>query len=310
MAPVARRAHAAVADDTLWRRLYERRYGPPAHHHFIEHGKDWRWLYRARSQRGTFGSTGPGCVAAGSKNEYFYCGDLRRCGPHGYGLRVRVEARDVAQCADARDAFRLSPRSRIEGQWKDGLACGRVIQILDNGDHYQGEYASGVRHGHGVLRYSSGHCYTGQWQREAWDGDGTLTLPNGQSHRGRWRSGAPHGWGVHTWPNGQRVEGTWDGAGHPCGQAVLIAADGRRFFDDAAEVFCIGGVTVPDGADLGGRIKCMRSGPTGDPAHPMAFDALYLDGSCLFCRMPYGRSRSHLPRSCSFVPLRARRRSR
>ncbi|AJF98007.1 Morn repeat protein [Pandoravirus inopinatum] len=310
MAPVARRLHALSRDDALWRRMYERRHGSPVHRHFADYGKDWRWLYRARSQRGTANSTGPGCVAMKKHTKkHFYCGDLERGVPHGYGLNVHIKAQVIVKGIDPRNAFVQPSRSRIEGLWANGQPHGRMIETLTNGDCYEGECADGLRHGQGtytrpgnftyqgayvngyrkgwgVLRCASGHRYEGQWARGGWNGQGTRVLPDGRSHQGHWQMSTPHGRGVHAWPNGQRVEGTWDGGSHPCGQAVLITADGRRFFDDADEVFCVGGVAVPDGVDFGGRIKCMREGPTDDPMHPVTFDALYLDGSRLFVGCP------------------------
>ncbi|BCU03738.1 morn repeat incomplete domain containing protein [Pandoravirus japonicus] len=310
MAPVSRRLHALIHDDALWQDLYKRCYGPPAHRYFIEHGKDWRWLYRARSQRGAAGSAGPGCVAIEHNEGCFYCGDLERGVPHGYGLKVRVNAQDgVGDGLDPRDAFARPSRLCAEGTWADGQPHGRTVATSPMGNRYEGECAGGLRHGQGtftcpgnftyrgafvdgmrkgwgVLCCASGHRYEGQWEGGAWNGEGALALPDGRSHRGQWQSSAPHGRGVHVWPNGQRVEGTWNGGSHPCGQAVLITADGRRFVDDADEVFCVGGVTVPDGVDLGGGIKRVCWGPAGDAARPIGFDALYLDGSRLFVGCP------------------------
>ncbi|AGO82505.1 Morn repeat incomplete domain containing protein [Pandoravirus dulcis] len=305
MAPVARRLHALSRDDALWRCLYKRRYGPPMHDHFVAHGKDWRWLYRARSQRGAVGSTGPGCVAVEHNEGCFYCGDLERGVPHGYGLKVRVNAQDVvSNGVDPRGAFARPACSRAEGLWADGQPHGHTVVTSVAGNRYEGECAGGLRHGQGtftcpgnftyrgayvdgvrkgwgVLCCASGHRYEGQWERGGWNGEGTLVLPDGRSHHGQWQLSTPHGRGVHVWPNGQRVEGTWSGGSHPCGRAALIAADGRRFVDDADEVFCVGGVTVPDGVDLGGGIKRACRGPTDGAAHPTAFGALYLDGSRL-----------------------------
>ncbi|QBZ81002.1 morn repeat incomplete domain containing protein [Pandoravirus celtis] len=309
IAPVTRRLHALCHDDALWRRMYERRYGPPVHRYFADYGKDWRWLYRARSQRGTAYSTGPGCVAMKHTKKHFYCGDLQQGVAHGYGLDVCIAAQDFVKGADPRSAFVKPLRSCVEGLWANGQSYCRMAETLANGDCYEGECVDGLRHGQGtytrpgnftyqgayvkghrkgwgVLRCASGHHYEGQWAHGAWYGYGTLVLPDGRSHQGHWQMSTPHGRGVHAWPNGQRVEGIWDGSTHPCGQAVLITADGRRFFDDADEVFCVGGVAVPDGADFGGRIKCMRGVPADDPTHGVTFDALYLDGSRLFVGCP------------------------
>ncbi|BCU03742.1 morn repeat incomplete domain containing protein [Pandoravirus japonicus] len=309
VAPVSRRLHDLSRDDALWQDLYRRRYGPPVHRYFVDNGKDWRWLYQARSQCGVVDSSGPGCVAVKPEGR-FYCGDLQQGVPHGYGLRVWIKGADAATRADPRRAFTLPGDARREGTWACGKRHGRTIHTFADGDRYEGECANDLRHGHGtytrpgaftyrgtyargkrngwgvMCHHRSGRRYEGRWEHGQRGGQGTLFMSDGRSHRGQWRSGTPCGWGVHTWPNGQRVEGTWNGGSAPRGQAVLIAADGRCFVDDAQEVFCVGGVAVPDGIDFGGRIKRMDKGPANDPAQPLTFDALYLDGSRLLVGCP------------------------
>lgn len=323
-ASVARRLAALSRDDTLWQSLYVRRYGPSVHKHFAEFGKDWRWLYRARSRRADAApAEGPGCVAM-TKMGHFYCGDLDGGVPHGYGLHVYVECLTRARDVDPRDAFALASASggsrTEEGQWARGKKHGRTIEA-DDGDRYDGEYVDGIRQGQGtyvwrsgsvyrgayvdcrrsgwgVMNHADGRRYEGHWTRGRRDGEGTMTLPDGRSYSGHWANTNPHGWGVHTWPNGNRVEASWK-RGAPRGEGALISPDGRVFFDRAKELFCVGGATIPDDGSLPGsdgwdsRLKRMRYVPCESDAHRRTVDTLYVDGSRLsvfWHRGNHGRS--------------------
>ncbi|AJF98012.1 Morn repeat protein [Pandoravirus inopinatum] len=310
-APVTRRLEVLSRDDLLWQSLYMHRYGPPMHEHLVEFGKDWRWLYRARSRRAGGGSVGPGCLAMADRGS-FYCGDLDNGKPHGYGLRVYAKCLIGVRGIDPRDAFALpkdAVESRTEGQWARGKKHGRVIDsalgdrhdglyakgrrqgpgthIWPSGSTYRGAYARGERSGWGVMDHADGRRYEGHWAHGQRNGEGTMTLRNGRSHRSHWVNGKPHGWGVHTWPNGHRVEATWD-YGTPRGEGALVTADGRVFFDDAQELFCVGGAMIPAGIlsdsadDWGGRLKRTRTAPREDAAHRRTVDTLYVDGSRLF----------------------------
>ncbi|WBR14487.1 Morn repeat protein [Pandoravirus kuranda] len=311
-AQTARGLERLCRDDALWRRLYEQRYGQPIHDHFSEFGKDWRWLYRARATRADPSApTSIGCATVKPKNHYF-CGELRRGVPHGYGVRVRVTLSGADDAVDPRAAFDL-PRDRLgtrsEGQWVNDTRHGRAFQYKPSGSRYEGDFANDSYHGNGtffhndgrvyrgayehgnrkgvgVEEYPDGRRYRGQWYSKR-HGEGTMTLPDGRSHRGLWRDGKPHGWGVHTWPNGQRVEATWHN-GTPRGQGMLVIADGRCFIeDDAKVVFCLGGVMIPadavhtEGDCWGAHLKRTHVTPCTDGAHQRTLVTDYIDGSRL-----------------------------
>lgn len=313
-APTARWLNHLCHDDALWRRLYEQRYGPPIHDHFAEFGKDWRWLYRARATRADPSApVSVGCAVVNPKNHYF-CGELRRGVPHGYGVRVRVALSGADDAVDPRTVFALSRDrlgTRSEGQWANGVRHGRVFQYMPSGNRYEGDFVNNAYHGDGtyfhnsgrvyrgaydcdyrkgmgVEEYPDGRRYQGQWNR--WrQGEGTMTLPDGRSHRGLWDDGKPHGWGVHTWPNGQFVEATWD-KGTPRGQGMLVTADGRCFVDeDAKMVFSIGRVTIPaeahkmhkGGDGWGAHLRRTRVTPCARGTHRRTLVTDYIDGSQL-----------------------------
>nr|UMO78775.1 morn repeat domain [Pandoravirus belohorizontensis] len=339
-APVSRRLGALSRDDVLWHRLYVHRYGPPVHKHWAEFGKNWRWLYEARSRRRNPGSAGPACAAV-SPGGYFYCGQLNADGRrHGYGLLVYAEHLVKASDVDPRDVFALPEGSiewRAEGEWTHGKRHGRVTEVVAGG-RYDGAYVNGAREGHGTFAWRSGSVYRGMYaanQRSGWGvldyadgrhyeghwlcgvrrGEGKMALPDGRSYVGRWRNGKPDGWGACTWPNGNRVEATWqDGALQ--GEGALIAPDGRVVFDDAQQLFCVGFCVLPpkgpldsSADDWGGRLKRMHDVPCGTDdgdVHHRTAHALYLDGSRLLVfwhRDDHARSCriiGHAP-SCSAV---------
>nr|UMO79672.1 Morn repeat incomplete domain containing protein [Pandoravirus aubagnensis] len=281
VARTARRLGALCRDDSLWRPLYERRYGQPLHKHFAEFGKDWCWLYRARAVRADPAlAASVGCVAIKSGAQFF-SGDLAKGVPCGYGLHITISTSSLSSSpqplrdtSDPRTVFDLSRKHahlRSEGEWARGVRHGRVIDRMASGDLFDGAHKRGLRHGEGMYVRHTGRVYCGAYkrgQRRGWGveeypdgrryeghwhvkrcGNGTMTLPDGRSHSGKWCNGIPDGWGVHTWPNGQCLKAIWyDGT--PQGQGMLTTADGRCLVDEARELFWVGAVTIP--APIGG----------------------------------------------------------
>lgn len=232
MARTSRRLCGVVADQGLWRRLYAAHYGPPEHEHFVAFGKDWRWLYRARSHRPpTVDAAADGACAVKLPDGTLYWGELDQGQPHGYGLWMRRRRKVVRrECKDALSAVEAVPApddvaERYEGEWRHGRRHGRGFSLSASGKRYEGAWADGVYGGHGICTWSSGARYEGAWTDGLRHGDGTYLWSHGHRYEGTWAAGTRHGCGTYTWPDGTSYRGQW-ADGKRSGQGVHTSAGG------------------------------------------------------------------------------------
>ena len=131
--------------------------------------------------------------------------------------------------------FRLG--CRYEGQYQDGVKCGKGTFTWPDGSTYEGEFRYDVMHGKGihnargpiagenryegrfyrdqkcgfgVMRYASQLCYRGTWLRDQREGVGVLTWPNGSHYIGFFHWGYAWGPGIFVDPNGTGFIGWWN----------------------------------------------------------------------------------------------------
>ncbi|AGO85800.1 Morn repeat domain containing protein [Pandoravirus salinus] len=257
-----RRHRALAMDSTLWRCLYRRRFGAPLHERFLDEGKDWLWLYRARACTVPLTSVGH---AVGGQNvatpaDAVFWGDFVDGNPCGYGLHANVAlGPDRIPIGTGAAAVAPSAAVRHEGHWHGGHMNGKAFAVRTDGSRYQGDWVDGKYHGYGVLTDADGRVfYRGQWQRGSACGYGVRSydgcdhyagewehgLPNGCgirtnakpdgsdstiTYRGMFRDGAYTGYGVVQYSHGGRYEGEWqDGRAH--GFGTYTSADAKETY--------------------------------------------------------------------------------
>ncbi|ATE82183.1 Morn repeat domain containing protein [Pandoravirus salinus] len=204
----SRRHHRLASDLGLWRRLYEARFGPPLHADFVQRGRDWRWLYRARACDGAAASATVGTIYSSTRaagGHEVYHGDVADAMPHGYGLAMTFAAAPPPPPPQATTTAPSTPEQL-----------------------YEGDFCRGERDGHGVLTLRNGKRHEGTFCANKANGPGVLTLPNGTRYDGWFVDDRPHGRGVHTWANGRRYEGTY-ATGKRHGRGVFMWSDGARY---------------------------------------------------------------------------------
>ncbi|AVK76067.1 Morn repeat domain containing protein [Pandoravirus neocaledonia] len=186
---VSKRLCHIATDDLLWKALYVQRFGPPQSTRFLEHGKGWRWLYRAHLPATDFGHAGDtaGMVQNG---DFVYSGDLMDGLPHGWGTMVRrtpTQEEPEKRTAHGGGVPDRGPRLPLsfmykwsgvesyEGEWHSGRFSGLGILVYRNGDHYAGEWRKGVRDGRGVY-HAIGWQIDAAWSNDLLYGDFVATL--------------------------------------------------------------------------------------------------------------------------------------
>lgn len=254
------RHRALTMDPALWRRLYRRRFGSPLHERFLDEGKDWLWLYRARACTVPLASAGHavGSQVMGALGDGMFWGEFVDGKPCGYGLLYANTALGRDRIPVGTDvAATLRASVRHEGHWRAGLMHGTGFAVRTDGSRYQGDWIDGKYHGHGILTDASGHVfYQGQWQQGSAHGYGVRLdgrrfagewehgLPNGYgtcvdakpdsggnrtTYRGMFRDGTYSGYGIVEYDQGGRYEGEWqDGRAH--GFGTYTSADTKETY--------------------------------------------------------------------------------
>ncbi|AVK77163.1 Morn repeat domain containing protein [Pandoravirus macleodensis] len=229
--------HHSIGDDpVLWRRMYESRFGRPLHADFVERGKDWRWLYRARACNGRAVEVAVGEVPFGLGRALgLYWGDLVDQTPHGYGLvTVSVPSANYYYegdfCkgqVDGRGTRVWSNGQRYEGTWSRGEEHGYGVYTWPEGQRYEGDWKGGRKHGYGVLTHACGSRYEGAWKDDKRHGHGVQTLADGERYEGDYVRDSAHGQGVRIFPDGWRYDGAF-ACGWYQGHGVLTDCDGHQ----------------------------------------------------------------------------------
>jgi hypothetical protein len=234
----SRHHYALSMESCVWRHLYQAHFGTPLHVRPAAHGKEWRWLYRARACDGKLPGITVGrveIVFTDTKTPCVYWGDLIDGAPDGYGLAAALKSdwrpdkgADGARPVAGFDASAVDASDTYEGMWKCGQTHGYGVRIHPDGQRYAGEYANDRRNGHGTYTWPSGSHYTGEWRDHYSDGCGVYTWPSGARYDGQWRKDRQHGLGTYVGSHGTIYKGHYKkGLRH--GAGINVEDDGTRF---------------------------------------------------------------------------------
>lgn len=117
-----------------------------------------------------------------------------------------------------------------EGEFKDGLRCGRGVLRSGFGDTYDGSFVSDAFDGEGTMHYANGDVYSGYWSKGRRAGVGRLAYKSGAIYDGHWRNGYYDGEGTlmnSKKSGGGSFSGTW--------RAGLRHGIGKRIYSTGAE---------------------------------------------------------------------------
>jgi hypothetical protein len=127
------------------------------------------------------------------------------------------------------------PGKAYEGQFVDGVSCGRGYYLWENGDEYFGlwennkktdstgtavfrtpagmmycgDFRDDLKHGFGTMIYPKGERYEGQWVKGKRHGKATWTGTDGSVFHGEYKNDQANGMGHQTWPDGRKQIGVW-----------------------------------------------------------------------------------------------------
>ena len=124
-------------------------------------------------------------------SEAVYVGEVKDGNPHGKG-KITVSDEEVRS---------------YEGDWVEGIPCGRGIFCFTNGNIYEGEVYDAVPQGKGIMKYANGDTYEGDVDCGIPHGTGKMTFANGDVYEGEWKDGAYHGKGRYMWKDGTYKDG-------------------------------------------------------------------------------------------------------
>jgi hypothetical protein len=268
----SRRHYALGNDPVLWRRLCELRFGSLLHRNFAAYSKCWRWLYRAQARVAAVTGDDVGAAIVRVRNDnYIYWGDCRNGLPHGYGLALSLPThhcrwpQSLARTPTgptASVAVAASVDAGYEGEWRDGLWCGRGVCIFPDGSRHDGEWCDGRRNGAGRYTQADGTVREGTWKNDNQVDCGSIVWSDSTGYTGEWKDNNPSGHGVRTWSDGARYEGEFR-CWREHGYGTLTYASGSRhkgeFEKGAAHGY--GTRTIANGQRYEGQWK--RDQPNG-----------------------------------------------
>lgn len=234
----SKRHYMLGADPALWRHLCETHLGTLVHQHFERWGKDWRWIYRARSRNGRTGRVRVGevdVILNGKRGTYW--GDLVDGKPHGYGAMLIPPLKEPGNGGGGGDqqqrdqSVQPSASTKLdcfEGEWNHGIISGYGICRWACGMRYEGEYRDNDRHGYGVQTWPSGARYEGERKNGQRHGYGVHTWASNNQYLGEWVDDKMHGHGIYRWADGKQYEGRHDN-NRLAGRGILTCVDGSTY---------------------------------------------------------------------------------
>lgn len=140
--------------------------------------------------------------------------------------------------ADARNGCRVwnsspSPNETItwSGACQNGVTQGRgVLQWFENGkpkSRYEGEFRDGKYNGRAVLTTADGNRYEGEFRDGKFNGRGVMTAAGGR-YEGEFRDGRPNGQGTYAGRTGNVYAGTWTNGCFKQGDRVAWIATTKK----------------------------------------------------------------------------------
>ena len=113
-----------------------------------------------------------------------------------------------------------------EGEYKNGIAHGKGINIWESGEKYVGDFKNDDRNGTGTYTWPNGERYVGDFKNEERHGTGTYTWPNGEKYVGEYKNEKTNGQGIRTWANGDKYVGQ-ERNDRRNGQGIFYYANGK-----------------------------------------------------------------------------------
>jgi len=165
---------------------------------WVEKGKDWKWICKAKMN--VFPSDvlkeGVGCAEGNYPRKWKFEGDWKDNKMNGIGYKKDFKT-----------------GGQYKGNWKDGKLEGHGIFIDKCGDKYDGNWVDGMKDGYGTYYWGEGrwlgHRYDGGWKKGKMHGQGKYSYPSGTYYEGEWNEDMMHGTGTYHFANGDIYEGDW-----------------------------------------------------------------------------------------------------
>lgn len=85
-----------------------------------------------------------------------------------------------------------------EGEWRDGIMCGKGKLTLDDGTVYEGDWLNDKLHGNGKVSLPNGAYYVGQFVDGFFCGHGIMRYADGSTFEGEFVDDHPVGSGKQT----------------------------------------------------------------------------------------------------------------
>lgn len=109
-----------------------------------------------------------------------------------------------------------------EGEFKDGVKCGKGKLTYNDGTVYEGEFSDNVIHGNGIMKFANGREYEGEFKEGTINGKGVFKWEDGCKYVGEYLNGQKHGHGIFYWNDNQYYDGMWmNGKQHGDGSYYL-----------------------------------------------------------------------------------------
>lgn len=142
-------------------------------------------------------------------------------------------------------------KSKIEGEFQDGLAHGEGVESFRDGSYYSGNFFKGEKIGKGEFYFSDGSKYEGSFKEGKAEGKGIYTYPNGKSvytgdfkdnvqngygelvsatgitYKGQFKDGKKNGNGELVWEDGRKIVGNFEN-GKYYGECKFVSAEGKE----------------------------------------------------------------------------------
>ena len=107
----------------------------------------------------------------------------------------------------------ITRSGRFEGQFVEGVRCGKGTFEWHNGATYEGEWKNNRMWGKGKFVSHDNRIYDGDWVNGVKEGEGA-EITNEDRYDGSWVDGKKHGEGTLRWPNGRWRGGEWKNGKH------------------------------------------------------------------------------------------------
>jgi len=147
----------------------------------------------------------------------------------------------------------LADRYLYYGEWRNGKWHGTGLVLSSNpetGGLYQGELIDSKSHGSGMKIWNNGPRYEGDWQENRMHGEGSYFWDSGEKYEGHWDNGMMSGHGTNYWADGTKHTGLWkNGAAHGRGTRFSknrLVTDGEWENGHQIQVYSTHNIPLPE----------------------------------------------------------------